>query len=71
MVNNTKNYKEYVSKPSFVSQKIFSKNYIAINEIKPVLTLVKPIYAGFRVLEFSKCEMYDFHHNYIKRKFDA
>ena len=68
MVNNAKNHKKYVSKPSFVC---FSKNYIAINEIKPVLTLVKPIYAGFRVLEFSKCEMYDFHHNYIKRKFDA
>ena len=28
-----------LSKPSFVSQKIFSKNLVAIHEIKPVLTL--------------------------------
>ena len=27
LVNNAKDYKNYVSEPSFVSQKIFSKNY--------------------------------------------
>ena len=26
-------------KPGFVSQEIFSKNFVAIHEIKPVLTL--------------------------------
>ena len=30
LVNNTEDYKKYVSKPSFVSQKIFSKNFVAI-----------------------------------------
>ena len=30
LVNNAKNYKNYVSKPSFVSQKVFSKNFVAI-----------------------------------------
>ena len=44
LVNNAGDYKKYVSKPSFVSQKIFSKNFVAIHEIKPVLTLDKPIY---------------------------
>ena len=43
LVNNTKDYKKYVSKPSLVSQKIFSKKFVAIHEIKPVLTLNKPI----------------------------
>ena len=38
-VNNAKNYIRCISKPSFVSQKIFSKNFVAIYEIKPVLTL--------------------------------
>ena len=32
-------------------KKIFDKNYAAIHEIKPVLTLNKPIYVGFTVLE--------------------
>ena len=36
--------KKIVSKPSFVSLKIFSENFAAIHEIKPVLTLDKPIY---------------------------
>ena len=29
LVNNAKDYVRYVSKPSFVSQKIFSKNFVA------------------------------------------
>ena len=63
--------KKYISKRSFVSQKIFSKTLLAIREIKPVLTLDKPIYSGFGVLDLSKCKMYDFHYNYIIRKFDG
>ena len=51
--------------------KIFGKNYAAIHEIKPVLTLSKPIYSGLAVLELSKWLMYDFHYNFIKKNFDA
>ena len=36
LVNNAKDYVRSISKPSFVSQKIFSKNFVAIHEIKPV-----------------------------------
>ena len=43
LVNNAKDYVRYISKPSFVSQKILSKNFVAIHEIKPVLPLNKPI----------------------------
>ena len=35
-VNNAKDYVRSISKPSFASQKIFSKNFVAIHEIKPV-----------------------------------
>ena len=41
LINNAKDYKKYVSKPSFVSQKIVSEDLFAIHEIKPVLTLDK------------------------------
>ena len=47
-------------------KKLFDKNFVAIHQIKPVLTLAKPIYVGFTVLELSKWLMYDFHYNFIK-----
>ena len=71
LVNNAKDYKKYVSKPSFISRKIFSKDLVAIHKIKPDLTLDKPIYVGFRVLDLSRIFICDYHYNYIKRKFDA
>ena len=71
VVKNEKDYLKHVSKPTFISTKIFEKNYAAIHEIKPVLTLNKPIYVGFTVLELSKWLMYDFHYNFIKKNFDA
>ena len=38
LISNAGHYKKYVSKPSFVSQKIFNKHFVAIHEIEPVLT---------------------------------
>ena len=38
LINNAKYYVKCISKPSFVSQKIFSKSFVAIHKIKPVLT---------------------------------
>ena len=61
LVNNTKDYKKYVSKPSFVSQIILNKNLLAIHEITPVLALDKLIYVGFSVLDLSEYFMYDYH----------
>ena len=54
LINNAKDYIKCVSRPSFVSQKIFSKSFVAVHRIKPVLTLNKPIYVGFSILELNK-----------------
>ena len=70
LINNTTDYIRCVSKPNFISQKIFSKNFVAIHQIKSVLTLDKPIYVGFSVLEVSKLLMYKLHYEYVKNKFD-
>ena len=40
-----------MSRRSFVAQKIYSKNFVAVHEIKPVLTLDEPIYVGFSILD--------------------
>ena len=71
LVNNAKDFVRYINKPSFVLQKIFSKHFVAIDEIKPVLALNKPIYVGFSILDLSKLLRYEFHYKYIKNKFDA
>ena len=47
------------------------KNLAAIHEKKTSLTLSKPIYVGFTVLETSKWEMYNFHYNFVIRKFNT
>ena len=65
LINNAKDYVKCISKPSFISQKIFSKNFVAIHKIEPVLTLNKPIYVGFSILDLSKLLMYEFHDKYI------
>ena len=71
LINNAKDYIRCVSRPNFISQKIFNKNYVAVHKIKPVLTLNKPIYVGFSILDLSKLLMYGFHYKYAKNKFDA
>ena len=71
LVNNEKDFLKYTCRATHITQKIFDKNHAAIHEIKPVLTLNKPIYVGFTDLKLSKELMYDFHYRFIKKHFDA
>ena len=48
-VNNKKDFSKYTSKPTYVTHKLFNKDFAAIHEIKQVLVLNKPIYVGFTV----------------------
>ena len=70
-VNYAKDFLKYTRKPTYITHKIFGKDYAAIHKIKPVLILNKPIYVAFTVLNLSKWKMYDFHYNFIKMNFDA
>ena len=70
-VNNEKDFLKYTSRPTYVTHKLFDKDFAAIHEIKPVLILNKPIYVGFTVLELSKSMTYHFHYNFIKKNFNA
>ena len=67
---NNADFQKYTSRPTYITHKIFDKDYAAIHEIKPVLILNKSIYVGFTVLDLSKWKMYDFNYNFIKKNFN-
>ena len=57
------------SRPTYISQKIFHENLVAVNS-KPIKFIQnKPSYVGMSILELSKTLMYDFHYNYIQKKY--
>ena len=71
IVKNSKDFIKYTSRPTCVNWKVFENNLAAIHEKKISLTLNKPIYVGFIILEISKWEMYSFHYNFMIRKFNT
>ena len=58
-----------VAKPTYVSHKIFHDNLVALHMKKNFLLLDKPSYVGMCILDLSKVLMYDFHYNFIKKKY--
>ena len=70
LVTNEKKLDKLTSKPTFVSSKIFNENLMAVQKIKETLTLNRPAYVGMCILDLSKTLMYDFHYNYIKKKYN-
>ena len=71
IVKNKKYYIKYASKPTCVRWNIYHKTLVAIHEKKICLTLNKPIYVAFTVLEISRWEMYNFRYNFIIKKFNT
>ena len=69
LVTDEKKLLKYCSKPTYVSSKIFNDNLVAVHKIKETLTLNRPAYVGMCILDLSKTLMYDFHYNYIKKKY--
>ena len=70
LVTNEKKLDKLTSKPTFVSSKIFNENLMAVNKVKETLTLNRPAYVGMCILDLSKMLMYNFHNNYIKKKYN-
>ena len=56
VVKNIQDFIKYTSRPTCVNWKVFGNNLAAIHEKKKSLTLNRPIYVGFTVLETSKWE---------------
>ena len=70
LIKNEKDYLKFTLKPSYMSYKIFDNNLVAIHKSKLALKLNKPAYIGMWILELSKVLMFEFHCDYIKKKYD-
>ena len=70
LVNNEKVYLKCLTKPNYMSQKIFDNKLVAIRKSKVSLKLKKSAYIGMCILELSKVIMYEFHYDYIKNNYD-
>ena len=69
LVNNKKQAEKLSAKPNFKHCNIFREDLVAIHMKKTKLDFDKPVYLGMCILDLSKTLMYDFHYNYIKKKY--
>lgn len=71
LVTDKQKLSKLTAKPTFVNNEIFIKILVAVNKIKETLTLDMPAYVGMCILDLSETLMYDFHYNYIKKKYGS
>ena len=69
LVNDKKRAEKLSAKPNYKHCNTFSENLVAIHMKKTKLDFDKPVYLGMCILDLSKTLMYDFHYNYIKKKY--
>ena len=69
LIDNRKKAAKLSSKPNFDRATIFDKNLIAVHMKKTEVYFNKPVYVGQAILDLSKTLMFDFHYNYIKKKY--
>ena len=66
LASNEKDYLKWTSKPSYMSQKIFDHDLVAIRKSKATLTPNKPAYVGMCILDLSKALMHVFNYDYTE-----
>jgi len=71
LVNNQKSLKKCAAEPNFDQCTLFSENLVAVHMKKTELLFNKPVYLGMSILDLSKTLMYEFHYNYIKKKYGS
>ena len=69
LVTDVRLLRKRVAKPSFYRGNPITDCLTVIQCRVQTLTLNRPIYVGFMVLELSKLHMYDFHYNHMKVKY--
>ena len=69
LVTNARLLRTRVAKPTFYRGRPITDCLTIIQCKVAILTLNRPIYVGFTVLELSKLHMYGFHYNHMKVKY--
>ena len=69
LVTDEKRLLKLTAKPTYVTSKIFDENLVGVHTKKERLLLDKPSFVGMCILDLSKTLMYDFHYNYIRKKY--
>ena len=71
LITDKKKLLKMTAKPTYISNKIFNENLVAVHKIKETLTLNRLAYVGMCILDLSKTLMNDFHYNYMKQKYGS
>ena len=61
--------KKLAAKPNFELCTIFDENLVVIHMKKTKIVYDKLVYLELCILDLSKTLMYDFHYNYVKKKY--
>ena len=69
LVTSEEKLKKFAAQPSFKQFKVFHENLVTVEQAKVELTLNQSIYVRFAILDLWETLIYDFHYNYIKRKY--
>ena len=69
LVTTVKQLKKLTCKKNLKGVRVFSKELMSVHMANTKVKITKPIYIGACVLDTSKIPMYDFHYNYIKKKY--
>ena len=69
LVNSERSHAWQTSKPTYKRFVIFDENLVGVELAQSNISLDKPIYVGFTVLELSKLLMYKFHYDVMKVNF--
>ena len=69
LVDNRAKAVKLASRPNFDRSTIFDQNLIAVHMKNTEVFFNKPVYVGQAILDLSKTLMFDFHYNYIQKKY--
>ena len=70
LVNNKEDYLKQVMKPNFKGGVLMGADFMTCEMGKVKVKMNKPVYLGQAILDLSKTIMYEFHYDYMKRKYN-
>ena len=69
LVDNRAKAAKLTCRPNFERAIIFDRNLLAIHLKKTEIYFNKPVYVGQAILDLSKLLMFDFHYNFVQKKY--